>query len=152
MRARARFFRSFVIPRARKLKKRNCFLLCFKINLFFNRLAVFIKRLSIFAFRIIRTSKEFAESTVFINHFRSTKGNMNEVSSAAVSGCADAVTLVLRLCGGLCLLCVGVGIFFLFYDDIANGNWFAFWVKVIGTALCILTGEWLYRAKPKHQS
>lgn len=30
-------------------------------------------------------------------------GNMNEVSSAAVSGCADAVTLVLRLCGGLCL-------------------------------------------------
>lgn len=56
------------------------------------------------------------------------------------------------LCGGLCLLCVGVGIFFLFYDDIAAGNWFAFWVKVVGTAICILTGEWLYRAKPKHQS
>lgn len=30
-------------------------------------------------------------------------GNMGAVSSAAVSGCADAVSLVLRLCGGLCL-------------------------------------------------
>ena len=30
-------------------------------------------------------------------------GNMNAVSSAAVKGCADAVSLVLRLCGGLCL-------------------------------------------------
>ena len=30
-------------------------------------------------------------------------GNMSTVSSAAVSGCADAVSLVLRLCGGLCL-------------------------------------------------
>lgn len=30
-------------------------------------------------------------------------GNMSAVSSAAVSGCADAVSLVLRLCGGLCL-------------------------------------------------
>lgn len=30
-------------------------------------------------------------------------GNMSALSSAAVSGCADAVSLVLRLCGGLCL-------------------------------------------------
>lgn len=30
-------------------------------------------------------------------------GNMSAVSAAAVSGCADAVSLVLRLCGGLCL-------------------------------------------------
>ncbi len=30
-------------------------------------------------------------------------GNMSAVSTAAVSGCADAVSLVLRLCGGLCL-------------------------------------------------
>lgn len=30
-------------------------------------------------------------------------GNMSAVSSSAVQGCADAVSLVLRLCGGLCL-------------------------------------------------
>ena len=30
-------------------------------------------------------------------------GNMSALSSAAVSGCSDAVSLVLRLCGGLCL-------------------------------------------------
>lgn len=30
-------------------------------------------------------------------------GNMNAVASASVQGCADAVALVLRLCGGLCL-------------------------------------------------
>lgn len=30
-------------------------------------------------------------------------GNMDKVSAASVQGCADAVSLVLRLCGGLCL-------------------------------------------------
>ena len=30
-------------------------------------------------------------------------GNMGAVSCSAVEGCADAVSLVLRLCGGLCL-------------------------------------------------
>ena len=53
------------------------------------------------------------------------------------------------ICAILCLACVLIGVFFLFYENIAAGNWFAFWVKVIGTALCVLTGEWLYRAKPE---
>lgn len=53
------------------------------------------------------------------------------------------------ICAILCLACVLTGVFFLFYENIAAGNWFAFWVKVIGTALCVLTGEWLYRAKPE---
>lgn len=53
------------------------------------------------------------------------------------------------ICAILCLACVLIGVFFLFYENIAAGNWFAFWVKVVGTALCVLTGEWLYRAKPE---
>ena len=52
------------------------------------------------------------------------------------------------ICAILCLACVATGIFFLFYDDAAAGNWFALGVKIVGTLLCILTGEWLYRAKP----
>lgn len=53
------------------------------------------------------------------------------------------------ICAALCLACVLIGVFFLFYDNLASGNTFAFWVKVVGTALCVLTGEWLYRAKPQ---
>lgn len=51
------------------------------------------------------------------------------------------------IAAGLCLLCVGTGIFFLFRDDLAAGNLFAFWVKVLGTALCVSAGELLYRSK-----
>ncbi|NLB10176.1 MAG: APC family permease [Clostridiaceae bacterium] len=50
------------------------------------------------------------------------------------------------VCGILCLICVGASIYFLFADDIAAGNMFAFWVKLIGTILCFLSGEILYRS------
>ena len=52
------------------------------------------------------------------------------------------------LCAGLCTLCVLTGIFFLFFDDARSGNYFALGVKLVGTLLCVLTGEWLYREKP----
>ena len=52
------------------------------------------------------------------------------------------------LCAGLCMLCVLTGIFFLFFDDARSGNYFALGVKLVGTLLCVLTGEWLYREKP----
>ena len=52
------------------------------------------------------------------------------------------------LCAGLCTLCVLTGIFFLFFDDARSGNYFALGVKIVGTLLCVLTGEWLYREKP----
>ncbi len=51
--------------------------------------------------------------------------------------------------GVLCIACVAISIFYLFYDDIIAGNMFAFWVKVVGTLLCVITGEWLYRAGGK---
>ena len=49
---------------------------------------------------------------------------------------------------GLCTLCVLTGLFFLFFDDARSGNYFALGVKIVGTLLCVLTGEWLYREKP----
>lgn len=53
------------------------------------------------------------------------------------------------ICGILCLFCVAISIYYLFADDLAGGNMFAFWVKVIGTILCFVTGEMLYRGGNK---
>lgn len=53
------------------------------------------------------------------------------------------------ICALLCLVCDGLAIYFLFADDISAGNMFAFWVKLIGTILCFISGEVLYRTKSR---
>lgn len=53
------------------------------------------------------------------------------------------------ICGILCLICVAVSIYYLFADDLAAENTFAFVVKIVGTILCVVTGELLYHGGRK---
>ena len=50
------------------------------------------------------------------------------------------------ICGILCFGSILICIYYLFADDLAAGNMFAFWVKIIGTILCAIVGEFLYRS------
>ena len=53
------------------------------------------------------------------------------------------------ICGILCFGCICICLYYMFADDIVAGNWFALWVKVIGTVLSAAVGEYLYRAGGK---
>ncbi|MCI9329669.1 MAG: amino acid permease [Ruminococcus sp.] len=53
------------------------------------------------------------------------------------------------VCGILCFGCICICLYYMFADDIAAGNRFALWVKIIGTVLSAAVGEYLYRAGGK---
>lgn len=53
-------------------------------------------------------------------------------------------TVGMWVCSILCFLGDGFAIYFLFADDITGGDMFGFWMKVIGTILCFVTGEILF--------